>query len=110
MHASLVLATHVQVIEENSQRFLQDMNAKEIALTLKVLGFIPESIEYHIQHSTCRDHANGHLLTYLMKDAAEEQMQGIFKIASATGYGKMSEFSAAILQKLLPGLYRICCM
>ena len=95
----------MQVINENSKRFLQEMNAKAIALTLRVLDLIPERIEYHIQHSMSRGDANGHLLTYLKEDATEEQVQGVFKVASETEYGRMSDFAAKFLQTLQQGAH-----
>ena len=96
----------MKVIKENSKRFLQEMNAKAIALTLRVLDLIPERIEYHIQHSMSRGEANGHLLTYLKEDATEEQVLAVFKVASEeAGYGRMSEFAANVLQKLQQGMH-----
>ena len=95
----------MQVIQEHAAKFLNEMNSEEIASQLKVLNLIPESVEHCIQHSTCREDANGHLLTYLKKDATEEQVRGVFTIASQN-YGRMSEFAANLLQKLLKGLYR----
>ena len=95
----------MQVINENSKRFLEEMNAKAIALILRVLDLIPERIEYHIQHSVSRGDANGHLLTYLKEDATEEQVQGVFKFASETVYGRMSEFASNILQTLQQGAH-----
>ena len=96
----------MQVIKENSERFLEEMNAKAIALTLRVLDLIPERIEYHIQHSMSRGDANGHLLMYLKVDATEEQVWGVFKVASEkTDYGRMSVFAANFLQMLQQGVH-----
>ena len=96
----------MQVVKENSKRFLEEMNAKAIALTLRVLDLIPERIEYHIQHSMSRGDANGHLLTYLKEDATVEQVQSIFKVASEkAGYGRMNEFAANCLQTLQQGAH-----
>ena len=95
----------MQVIKENSKRFLQEMNAKTIALTLYGQDLIPERVKYDIGHSKCREDANGHLLTYLKEDAAVEQVQGVFKVASETEYGRMSEFASNILQTLQQGAH-----
>lgn len=71
-----------------------------ISTTLKALDLIPESVAYDIQHSKCREDANGHLLTFLKEEATREQVQGVFQIASVkAGYGRMKEFTADFLQK-----------
>lgn len=100
-NASLVSATPVQVIQENSKRFLQEMNAAAVALTLFALGLIPENVKYDIDHSKCREDANGHLLMHLKEGATEDQVLEVLKVASEkTVYGKMSEFAANLLHKL----------
>ena len=105
-----VSATHVQVIQENSEGFLVEMNAKAVAMTLFVLNVIPQRVKYDIDHSKSREDANGHLLTFLKKDATEEQVLQIFKIASeVSGYGKMNEFAASILHRLQQGAHHSPC-
>ena len=42
-------ATFVQVIQAHTGKFLQEMNAKEIAPKLKELAVIPESVEFDIR-------------------------------------------------------------
>ena len=98
--------THLRVIKDNSKRFLEEMNAKAIALTLYGQDLIPESVKHDIDHSKCREDANVHLLTHLKEDAAEEQVQGVFKVASEkAGYGRMNEFASNILQTLQQGAH-----
>ena len=98
--------THVRVIKDNSKRFLEEMNAKAIALTLYGLDLIPESVKHDIGHSKCREDANVHLLTHLKEDAAEEQVRGVFEVASKkAGYGRMSNFAANFLQMLQQGAH-----
>ena len=97
---------HLRVIKDNSKRFLEEMNAKAIALTLYGQDLIPESVKHDIDHSKCREDANVHLLTHLKEDAAEEQVQGVFKVASEkAGYGRMNEFAANFLQMLQQGAH-----
>ena len=106
----MVSATHVQVIQENSKRFLVEMNAKAVAMTLFVLEVIPERVKYDIDHSKSREDANGHLLTFLKKDATEEQVLQVFKAASGvSGYGMMNEFAASILHRLQQGAHHSPC-
>ena len=95
----------MQVIKKNSKRFLQEMNAKAIALTLYGQDLIPESVKHDIETSKCREDSNGHLLMYLKEDATEEQVQGVFKVASETEYGRMSDFAAKFLQTLQQGAH-----
>ena len=95
------------MIDEQSQRFLQEMNSQAIAPTLRTLGLIPESVKNDVKRSTCREDANAHLLTYLKEDATEEKVHEIFKFTSEkTEYGRMSEFAADMRQKLSQGLCR----
>ena len=105
-YSSLVSATHVQVIQANSERFLVEMNAEAVAKILFALEVIPERVKYDIDHSKSREDANGHLLTFLKEDANEEQALQVFKVASEErGYGRMKEFAASILSKLQQGTY-----
>ena len=106
-HVSLISGTYAQVIDEQSQRFLQEMNSQAIAPKLRALGLIPESVKNDIKESTCKEDANECLLTYLKEDATEKQVCGIFKVTSEkTEYGRMSEFAADMRQKLPQGLCR----
>ena len=105
-HTSLVSASklNVQVVKKNTAAFLEEMNAKAIASKLRLLSWIPESVEYDINNSKSREDANGHLLTFLTEQASESQLQGTFKVASEkTDYGRMSQFAANILQQLQKG-------
>lgn len=105
---SLALATNVtlQVIKDCRNEFLQEMDAKAIASQLEVQGLIPESVKHEIQHSTCREDANGHLLTFLMKGASLIQVFKTFEVTSKkTDYGRMRLFAAKILQQLQPGQF-----
>ena len=96
----------LQVVENYTKEFLQEMNAKDIALQLKLLGLIPESVKHDIHHSKCTEDANGHLLTFLKEGASESQVLGTFKVVSEkTVYGRMSQFAAKILQQLQPGQF-----
>ena len=96
----------MKVIKENSKRFLEEMNAMAIAMTLYSLDLIPESVKYDIDQSAHREIANGHLLAYLKADAPEELVLGVFKVASEkAGYRRMSEFAANVLQKLQQGMH-----
>ena len=106
----MVSATHVQVIQENSERFLVEMNAEAVVGSLLALEVIPERVKYDIDHSKSRMDANGELLLFLKKDATEKQVLQVFKVASeVSGYGKMNEFAASILHKLQQGAYHSPC-
>ena len=96
----------MQVITEHREEFLQKMDATAIALQVQVQGLIPESLKRDIDHSKCREDANGHLLTFLLTGASEIQVQQTLKVASEKmGYEKMSQFAANILQQLQPGQF-----
>ena len=95
----------MQVIEDHTKEFLQEMNAKEIAPKLKELQVIPESVEFDIHQSKTRELANVHLLRHLQEDAAEEAVMKVFRIASEEKcYGRMNTFAAVVLKKLQQGL------
>ena len=94
-------ATHVQVVQEHAEEFLEKMNSKVIAPQLRVLELIPESVECDILHSKTEGNANAHLLKHLKEQANVEMMRKIFRIASKeTGFGKMSAFAAGMLKEL----------
>ena len=96
----------VQVIEEHREEFLQKMNARDISSVLQVRHLIPESVKHDIKHSKRREDANGHLLTFLFKDASETQVQQTLKFVSTkTDYGEMSQFATKLLKQLQPGQF-----
>ena len=104
---SPVSASHVQVIEEHAEEFLRNMNAKAIAEMLCAQDYIPEEVKYNISKRPSSEHANSCLFEFLMKGADENQIQGVFQVASATtGYGKMIKFATKLLQEFPQGLYR----
>ena len=95
----------MQVIQDHTEEFLQEMNAKEIAPKLKELEVIPESVEFDIRQSKTKELANVRLLQHLKEDAAEEAVINVFRIASEEKcYGRMNTFAAVVLKKLRQGL------
>lgn len=104
-YSSLISATHVQVIQENSKEFLQCMHAKALTATLFAQGVIPFNVKNYIDHSKSRVEANGHLLSYLSRHAPEEQVQAFTVASEVSGYAKMNEFAASILHKLQQGTH-----
>ena len=98
-------AIFAQVIQDHTEEFLQEMNAKEIAAKLKELEVIPESVEFDIRQSKTKELANVRLLRHLKDDAAEEAVMEVFRIASEEKcYGRMNTFAAVVLKKLRQGL------
>ena len=98
-------ATFVQVIQDHTEEFLQEMNAKEIAPKLKELEVIPESVKFDILQSKTKESANVCLLQHLKEDAAEEAVINVFRIAlEEKCYGRMNKFAAGVLRKLRQGL------
>ena len=103
---SPVSASHVQIIEEHAEEFLNKMDAKAIARMLYSQGHIPQAVKYNISESPSQGDANSCLLDFLKEQADERQIQGVFQVASAaTKYGRMSKFAKKILRKLPQGLY-----
>ena len=91
----------MQVVQKHAEEFLKEMNCKVIALKLKTLKLIPESVEYDILKSKSKEEANVHLLNHLKEEADEETIRVIFRIASEeAGYGKMNKFAASVLREL----------
>ena len=97
-------ATYVQVLEEKSKEFLQEMNSQAIAPMLKASGLIPARLEPEIKQSKCKEDSNSILFTHLIENATKEQVLEVFTIASSdTSYGRMCRFVANILQQLQQG-------
>ena len=91
----------MQVIEEHSQKFLNEMDAKAIAEALCAQRLIPEAVKNLIERAIDTQKANAELLTFLKDKASKKQLKAIFKFASdQTDYGRMSEFATDILQRL----------
>ena len=91
----------MQVIQKHAEEFLENMNSKEIAIQLRALELIPESVQYEILHSSSRENANAHLLNYLKLDVKVETMKKIFRYASKdASYEKMNAFATSMLRAL----------
>ena len=91
----------MQVVQDHAEEFLDKMNCKVIALKLKTLKLILESVEYDILQSKSKEEANVHLLNHLKEEADEETIREVFRIASEeAGYGKMNKFAAGVLREL----------
>lgn len=100
-----VSVTFAQVIKNNpsiATEFVDKMCAEEIAQYLRAVDLIPERTKRDIlERSRDGEEANSHLLLYLKEKAKEETVKEILKHASVvSGYGKMNEFAASILEKL----------
>ena len=100
-------ATHVQVIQDHAEEFLEEMNSKVLAPRLKALGLIPAIVENNVlQLQSDKKEANAHLLQHLKEDADTQSVMEIFRIASQEqGYGRMNSFANYVLRKLQRGLY-----
>ena len=91
----------MQVVQDHAEEFLEIMDSKEIAIQLRVLELIPETVEYDIRQSSSTGKANAHLLNYLKVEAKVETMKKIFRIASKeAGYERMNDFAAGVLREL----------
>lgn len=99
-HRSCSATTLSEVIQDH-EAFLKEMSCKEIAHELESLGIIPESVKCNILQSKNDKEANAHLLQHLNKDADEESVRRVFKIASEMAdFGRMNTFAADMLRKL----------
>ena len=91
----------MQVVQEHAEKFLTEMSCKEIASKLKVFQLIPEAVEWDILQSRSKEQANTRLLNHLMKEADDETVRKILKIASEEeAYGRMNAFAASVLREL----------
>ena len=84
----------MQVVQKHAEGFLKKMNCKEIAIQLRALEFLPESVEYDILRSNSRGKAN--LLNHL-KFLVNVEMAKIMFASEAAGYEKMNAFAAFML-------------
>lgn len=90
----------MQVIQEHSEAFLQEMNTEAIALPLEVLDLVT----FDIQHSKSREEANRRLSVFLKEEATEDRVRKVFTVASEKlVYGRKNRFVSNIVQKLLQG-------
>ena len=104
-------ATLVQVIQIHAQEFLEKMNSEVIATQLETLALIPERVKNDILHSKRREDGNAHLFRHLKEDANERTAVEIFRVASEeSGYGKMNDFAAFMLNELQGGWYNCMIM
>ena len=91
----------MQVIQNNAEKFLKEMNCKEIAIQLLALGLIPESVEHDIRLSKSKEDANARLLIYLKQDADEERVTKVFRIACEKKcFPKMDTFASFMIKEL----------
>ena len=100
-------ATLVQVIQDDAEKFLEEMNSTVLVPHLKALGLIPAIVETNVLQSKSREGANAYLLLHLKENADMKSVMKIFRIASQEpGYGIMNTFADGVLKKLQRGLCR----
>ena len=99
-------ATPVQVIQDLTEEFREEMNCRVLATELKALGLIPAIIENSILQSKDKKEANALFLQHLKEDADMKSVMKILTIAAQEpGYGRMNTFADGVLRKLQQGLY-----
>ena len=94
----------VQVVQDHAEEVLEKMHSKGLVPQLKALELFTK-VKCDILRSDSKEETNAHLLSHLKKDADEEAVGGVFRIASEkTGYEKMKVLAASVLREL----QRVC--
>ena len=92
------------LLEKYRELFISDMDAKEIALTLKQIGVIPEGIATDIANARSKKAANEVLYGHLFSQASEDGLKRLFEVCSEEkGYSKMNAFGKDMLEELEQG-------
>ena len=90
-----------QILEKHQERFISDMDAKEMAGTLKEKRVIPPEIETDIANARSPMKANEVLYDHLQSQASEDDLKRLFQLCSERqGYSKMSTFGKHMLGEL----------
>ena len=89
------------LLEKHREHFIRDMDAKEIAVTLKQERVIPEGIATDIANARSKKKANEVLYDHLYSQASEDDLKRLFKLCSEEeGYSKMNAFGKDMLEEL----------
>ena len=89
------------LLRKHRERFIRDMDAKEIAVTLKQERVIPEGIATDIANARSKKKANEVLYDHLYSQASEDDLKRLFKLCSEEeGYSKMNAFGKDMLEEL----------
>ena len=90
-----------QILEKHQERFISDMDAKEMAGTLKQKRVIPPEIATDIANARSPMKANEVLYDHLQSQASEDDLKRLFQLCSERqGYSKMSTFGKHTLGEL----------
>ena len=91
----------VQILEKHQERFISDMHAKDIAVTLQLKGVIPEEIATVIANAHSKKKANEALYGHLHSQASEDDLKCLFQLCSEEkGYSRMNAFGEDMLGEL----------
>ena len=90
-----------QILEKHQERFISDMDAEEMAGTLKQKGVIPPEVAADIANARSPMKANEVLYDNLQSQASEDDLKRLFQLCSERqGYSKMSTFGKHMLGEL----------
>ena len=91
----------VQILEKHQERFISDIDAKEIAGTLQWNGVISEEIAADIAHARSKTKANEVLYDHLRSQASEDDLKRLFQLCrKKKGYSVMNAFGEDMLGEL----------
>ena len=91
----------VQILEKHQERFIGDMHARDIAVTLQLKGVIPEEIATDIANARSKKKANEALYDHLHSQASEDGLKRLFQLCSKIhGYSRMNAFGKDMMGEL----------
>ena len=91
----------VQILEKHQEGFISDMHAKEITMTLRRKGLIPEEIATVIANAHSKKKANEVLYDHLQSQASVDDLVRLFQVCSEEkGYSRMNAFGKDMLGEL----------
>ena len=91
----------VQILEKHQERFISDIDAKEITGTLQRNGVISEEMAADIAHARSKTKANEVLYDHLRSQASEDDLKRLFQLCrEKKGYSVMNAFGEDMLVEL----------
>ena len=97
----LTFLSAVQILEKHQERFVSDIDAKGIAVTLKQESVIPEAIATDIANARSKTEGNKVLYDHLQSQATEDDLKRLFRVCSMEkGYSRMNSCGKDMLEEL----------
>lgn len=96
-----MVTSAAQILQRYRERFINEMLAKDIAMTLQQIGVISEEVAADIKNAESVKDANDTLYNHMQSQASENDFKLLYQVCSnKRGCSKMNAFGTDMARKL----------